>query len=48
MAGDTEGALAHYRAAAGRTTNLTERRYLTTQAARLKTSDESRADSPSK
>ena len=36
MAGDTEGALAHYRAAANRTTNLTERRYLTTQAARLR------------
>jgi predicted RNA polymerase sigma factor len=47
MAGDTEGALAHYRAAASRTTNLTERRYLTTRAARLRTSDESRADSPS-
>ena len=39
MSGDTEGALTHYRAAAGRTTNLTERRYLTTQAARLRTSD---------
>jgi predicted RNA polymerase sigma factor len=36
MAGDTEGALAHYRAAASRTTNLTERRYLATQAARLR------------
>jgi RNA polymerase sigma factor (sigma-70 family) len=36
MAGDTEGALLHYRAAARRTTNLTERRYLATQAARLK------------
>jgi predicted RNA polymerase sigma factor len=36
MAGEKEGALEHYRAAAGRTTNLTERRYLTTQAARLK------------
>lgn len=36
MAGDDEAALAHYRAAAERTTNLVERRYLTTQAARLK------------
>jgi RNA polymerase sigma factor (sigma-70 family) len=44
MAGDTDGALAHYRIAASRTTNLTERRYLTTQAARLAKSDESRAD----
>jgi RNA polymerase sigma factor (sigma-70 family) len=35
MAGDTEAALVHYRAAANRTTNLPERRYLTTQAARL-------------
>jgi RNA polymerase sigma factor (sigma-70 family) len=35
MAGDTKGALAHFRTAAGRATNLTERRYLTTQAARL-------------
>ncbi len=37
MAGDTEAALAHYRAAANRTTSLPEQRYLTTQAARLKT-----------
>lgn len=36
MAGDDEAALAHYRAAAERTTNLVERRYLTTQAARLR------------
>jgi predicted RNA polymerase sigma factor len=36
MAGDTKGALAHYRAAANRTTNLPERRYLAMQAARLK------------
>jgi RNA polymerase sigma factor (sigma-70 family) len=35
MAGDKEGALAHYRAAAGRTTSLPEQRYLSTQAARL-------------
>jgi predicted RNA polymerase sigma factor len=36
LAGDGEAALRHYRAAAERTTNLVERRYLTTQAARLK------------
>jgi len=36
MAGDTKAALAHYRAAASRTTNLPEQRYLATQAARLK------------
>jgi predicted RNA polymerase sigma factor len=36
MAGDTGAALAHYRAAANRTTNLPEQRYLTTRAARLK------------
>jgi RNA polymerase sigma factor (sigma-70 family) len=36
MAGDTEGALADYRAAARRTTNLPERRYLAARAARLK------------
>jgi predicted RNA polymerase sigma factor len=47
MAGDTDGALTHYRAAANRTTNLTERRYLAKQAARLRGSDESRAESPS-
>jgi RNA polymerase sigma factor (sigma-70 family) len=39
LAGDTEKALEHYRAAASRTTNLIERRYLTTRAARLKKSD---------
>jgi RNA polymerase sigma factor (sigma-70 family) len=37
MAGDTQGALAHYRAAANRTTNLPEQRYLATRAARLAT-----------
>ena len=36
MAGDTEAARAHYRAAAARTTNLPEQRYLTGRAARLK------------
>ena len=36
MAGDTNAALAHYRAAANRTTSLPEQRYLAMQAARLK------------
>jgi RNA polymerase sigma factor (sigma-70 family) len=36
MAGDTRAALAHYRAAASRTTSLPEQRYLAMQAARLK------------
>jgi RNA polymerase sigma factor (sigma-70 family) len=36
MAGETTAALAHYRAAANRTTSLPEQRYLATQAARLK------------
>jgi RNA polymerase sigma factor (sigma-70 family) len=36
MAGDTTAALAHYRAAANHTTNLAERRYLATRAARLR------------
>lgn len=36
MAGDTKSALEHYRAAADRATNLSEQRYLATQAARLK------------
>jgi predicted RNA polymerase sigma factor len=35
MAGDTAAAIAHYRAAAKRTTSIPERDYLTTQAARL-------------
>lgn len=35
MLGDTDAAIAHYRAAANRTTSLPERHYLTTQAARL-------------
>jgi len=38
MAGDNQAALAHYRAAASRTTSLPEQRYLTARAARLKTS----------
>ena len=36
MAGDTDAALAHYRSAAARTTNLPEQRYLSMQAARLR------------
>jgi predicted RNA polymerase sigma factor len=35
MAGDHAAAIAHYRAAAGRTTSLPEQRYPTTRAARL-------------
>ena len=35
MAGDVNGAIAHFRAAAGRTTSLAERTYLATKAARL-------------
>ncbi|HEY3742931.1 MAG TPA: DUF6596 domain-containing protein [Bryobacteraceae bacterium] len=38
MAGDRAGAIVHYRLAAGRTTSLPERDYLTTQAARLSSS----------
>src|SRR5262245_24522944 len=34
-AGDREGAVKHYRSAAGKTANLPERNYLLTQAARL-------------
>jgi seryl-tRNA(Sec) selenium transferase len=45
MAGDTTAALAHYRTAAHRATNLREQRYLSTQAARLKT-EATRADLP--
>ena len=37
MAGDHERAIAHYRAAATRTTSIPERNFLTTQAARLVT-----------
>jgi predicted RNA polymerase sigma factor len=35
LSGDTKAAVAEFRAAAGRTANLRERHYLTTQAARL-------------
>jgi RNA polymerase sigma factor (sigma-70 family) len=37
LAGDTDTAIAEFRAAADRTTNLRERQYLTTRAARLRT-----------
>jgi predicted RNA polymerase sigma factor len=37
MAGDHEAAIAHYRAAAARTTSVAERDYLTRRAARLST-----------
>jgi len=36
MAGDARAAMAHYRAAASRTTSVPEQRYLATQAARLR------------
>jgi RNA polymerase sigma factor (sigma-70 family) len=36
MAGDTQAAMAHYRAAAARTTSIPEQQYLMTQAARLR------------
>ncbi len=36
MTGDTEGAVEHYRAAAGRTTSLPEQHYLSMKASRLK------------
>jgi predicted RNA polymerase sigma factor len=39
MAGDTDAALEHYRAAARLTTNLPEQRYLATKAARLRARD---------
>jgi predicted RNA polymerase sigma factor len=35
MAGDRQAAISHYQAAAGRTTSIPERDYLTTRAARL-------------
>ena len=39
LAGDTKAAIAEFRAAAARTTNLREQHYLITQAARLKEPD---------
>lgn len=44
MAGDTEAAVAHYRAAASRTTSIPEQYYLTTQAARLSAQTGRRTD----
>ena len=44
MAGDTHAAMALYRVAASRTTNLPEQRYLTAQAARLKAEVSREAD----
>jgi RNA polymerase sigma factor (sigma-70 family) len=41
MAGDPQGAIAHYRIAAARTTSLPEQNYLTMQAARLSESADS-------
>jgi predicted RNA polymerase sigma factor len=46
MAGDTKAALAHYRAAANRTTSLPEQRYLARQAARLKMEHDSFTPGP--
>jgi RNA polymerase sigma factor (sigma-70 family) len=43
LAGDLDGALTHYRAAARQTTNLPEQRYLTARAARLAASRAPRA-----
>jgi len=45
MAGDTEGAFEHYRAAAARTTSLPEQRYLSMKAARLKQAETERSAS---
>jgi predicted RNA polymerase sigma factor len=39
LAGDHDGAVEHYRIAAGRTSSLPERNYLMTQAARLRERD---------
>jgi predicted RNA polymerase sigma factor len=47
LAGDHQAAIAHYRAAAGRTTSLPERNYLSTQAARLGERTMSRASDDS-
>jgi predicted RNA polymerase sigma factor len=39
LAGDSEGAVTHYRSAAGKTASLPERNYLLAQAARLSNAD---------
>jgi predicted RNA polymerase sigma factor len=44
MAGDHEAAVAHYRAAAKRTTSIPERNYLAAQAVRLSQADERQED----
>ena len=46
MAGDTQAAMAHYRAAAARTTSIPEQQYLTTQAARLRAQTAQPQDRP--
>jgi RNA polymerase sigma factor (sigma-70 family) len=46
MAGDTDEATAHYLQAAGRTTSLAERDYLTSKAARLRTKQQGNATKP--
>ena len=46
MAGDHGAAIAQYRLAAARTTNIPERNYLITQVARLSESEESRSGDP--
>jgi RNA polymerase sigma factor (sigma-70 family) len=48
IAGDGARAIAHYRAAAERTTSLPERNYLTTKAARVGAAQEARKSSPSR
>jgi predicted RNA polymerase sigma factor len=44
MAGDRDGAVQHYRAAAGKTGSLPERNYLLIQAARLSSEEQLRFD----
>jgi len=46
MAGDTQAAMAQYRAAAARTTSIPEQQYLTTQAARLRAQTAQPQDRP--
>ena len=46
MAGDTQAAMAHYRAAAARTTSIPEQQYLTTKAARLRAQTAQPQDRP--
>ena len=44
MAGDHDAAIAHYQAAAARTTNIPERNYLTTKASQLRSLDSTASD----